>query len=186
MRLTVNQIARYQNYLIEQKEERVKQQERVSVAASQGDLSENAEFDAANLELAKINSRISLLEEALADYTVIDRPKNINIISIGSIVKLSILGTGVDGKDISTGIRTLDRDQGEYYEIVEVSTISIPRKDSSDTSNNEEYVMELTTSSLVGRLLLGKTYNVNGDNIYPYRDNDNASRKLILMEVKEG
>lgn len=187
MKLTKKQVDRYNKYLDKQKEARLKQIERVRSAAAQGDLSENAEFDAANLELAKINSRITLLEEALSDYTIVDtsRNKGNNIITIGSILRIGIMSSVAKAGVVSyrsTGIKTLDfcddEVSGEWYEIVESSPISIPKEDGDDN------IMELTVTSLVGRLLYNKPYKIDSPSIFNYTDNDNTNRVLKVMEVR--
>lgn len=166
MRLTEKQLARYQKYLEELRESAVLQKKRVGDAAAQGDLSENAEYDAAQLELSKINKKIALLEDALADYTIIEPDADNSIIGIGSIVTISYIKE-------ETGIPTLDGD-GEDYEIVEISTISIPNST----------VRELTTASLVGRKILGRRFEPDKDNVVTYTDNDNIVRYLRIRNVQ--
>lgn len=63
--------------------------EKIKEARGQGDLSENAEYDAAKEEQAEIESRIVLLEKMLRNAEVIDDDEvNNDIVSVGSIVKL--------------------------------------------------------------------------------------------------
>ena len=59
------------------------------VAREYGDLSENAEYDAAKEEQAMIEARIKELEAKLSNYEIIDESKIRNdIVSIGSFVKV--------------------------------------------------------------------------------------------------
>ncbi len=63
--------------------------EKIKEARGQGDLSENAEYDAAKEEQAEIESRIVVLEKMLRNAEVIDDDEvNNDIISVGSTVKL--------------------------------------------------------------------------------------------------
>jgi transcription elongation factor GreA len=70
---------------------------KIKEARGQGDLSENAEYDAAKEEQAEIEARISLLEKMLRNAEVIDEEElDINSISIGS--KVTILDMEFDEK----------------------------------------------------------------------------------------
>ena len=63
--------------------------EKIKEARGQGDLSENAEYEAAKEEQAEIESRIVVLEKMLRNAEVIDDDEvNNDMISVGSIVKL--------------------------------------------------------------------------------------------------
>lgn len=62
--------------------------EKIKDARGQGDLSENAEYDAAREEQAKIEARIEELEQKLRNVEVIETDANKNKISLGSQVKL--------------------------------------------------------------------------------------------------
>ncbi len=63
--------------------------EKIKEARGQGDLSENAEYDAAKEEQAEIESRIVQLEKMLRNAEVIDEEEtSSDVISIGSKVKL--------------------------------------------------------------------------------------------------
>lgn len=63
--------------------------DKIKEARGQGDLSENAEYDAAKEEQAEIESRIVVLEKMLRNAEVIDEEEVSNdVISIGSKVKI--------------------------------------------------------------------------------------------------
>ena len=63
--------------------------EKIKEARGQGDLSENAEYDAAKEEQGEIEARIALLEKMLRNAEVIDDEEvSSDIISVGSRVKL--------------------------------------------------------------------------------------------------
>lgn len=164
MRLTEGQVAKYNTYLAQLQEQEKEQEKWVNEAAAQGDLAENSEFDAARSELAKTRKRISKLEDALSDYTLIEPNKDPAVIDIGSLVRIRIKDTGIS-----------ELDEGELFEIVEISDIVIP----------DSQVSELPTSSLVGRKLLGRRFNVNSElaNTIIYADFDNITRELVILDV---
>lgn len=63
--------------------------EKIKVAREYGDLSENAEYDAAKEEQAMIEARIKELEAKLSNYEIIDNSKiRDDVVSIGSFVKI--------------------------------------------------------------------------------------------------
>ncbi|MGM9533980.1 MAG: transcription elongation factor GreA [Intestinibacter sp.] len=63
--------------------------ERLKIAIGFGDLSENAEYDEAKNEQAKLEEQIIKLEEKLRNADVIDESQiDLNIVTVGSIVKL--------------------------------------------------------------------------------------------------
>ena len=64
--------------------------ERIKVAISFGDISENAEYDEAKNEQAQVEERIIKLENMLRKAVIIDESKiDSNIVTIGSIVKVN-------------------------------------------------------------------------------------------------
>lgn len=61
----------------------------IKVARAQGDLSENAEYDAAKEEQAEIEARIAYLEKMLKNVEVIDEDEvDLSTISVGCKVRL--------------------------------------------------------------------------------------------------
>ena len=61
----------------------------IAVARSFGDLSENAEYDEARNEQAKVEARIKDLEELIANAVIVDESKiDTSIVSVGSTVKV--------------------------------------------------------------------------------------------------
>ena len=63
--------------------------ERLKVAISFGDLSENAEYDEAKNEQAKLEEQILKLDEKLRKAVIIDESQiDLNIVTVGSIVKV--------------------------------------------------------------------------------------------------
>lgn len=66
--------------------------EQLTAARSQGDLSENADYDAARNRQAEIESRIKEIENILANAKIIDSSsKSGKIVSLGSVVEIKDL-----------------------------------------------------------------------------------------------
>ena len=102
--------------------------QKIKEAREQGDLSENAEYDAAKEEQANIEKRIGDIEEILKNAEIIeDNDINTDIISIGCTVKL------------------LDYDMEEEVEYTIVGSTE------ADVLNNK-----ISNESPVGEALLGK------------------------------
>ena len=75
------------NYLKLTRREEIKEQ--IAVARSFGDLSENAEYDEARNEQAKVEARIKDLEELIVNAVIVDESKiDTSIVSVGSTVKV--------------------------------------------------------------------------------------------------
>ena len=69
--------------------ERPKVIEELQAARAQGDLSENAEYDEAKNEQAKLEEQILKLDEKLRKAVIIDESQiDLNIVTVGSIVKV--------------------------------------------------------------------------------------------------
>lgn len=66
--------------------------ERIKVAISFGDLSENAEYDEAKNEQAQLEERIVKLENMLRKAVIIDESNiDLSVVTIGSIIKIKDL-----------------------------------------------------------------------------------------------
>lgn len=75
------------NYLKNIRREEIKND--IAVARSFGDLSENAEYDEARNEQAKVEARIKDLEELIANAVIVDESKiDTSVVSVGSTVKV--------------------------------------------------------------------------------------------------
>ena len=75
------------NYLKNIRREEIKND--IAVARSFGDLSENAEYDEARNEQAKVEARIKDLEDLIANAVIVDESKiDTSIVSVGSTVKV--------------------------------------------------------------------------------------------------
>lgn len=67
--------------------------EELRAARAQGDLSENADYDAARDHQARVEARIRQLDEMLKNIEIIDEKKRSRIVRLGSRVTLKYLDT---------------------------------------------------------------------------------------------
>lgn len=79
--------------------------EKIKEARSFGDLSENAEYDAAKDEQAEVEARINQIEHMLK-YAKVIEDEGSDIVTVGKKVKLSIFG----GEDVYTIVGTTEAD----------------------------------------------------------------------------
>ena len=102
--------------------------ERLKVAISFGDLSENAEYDEAKKEQAQVEERILKLENMVRKAVIIDESKiDLNVVTIGSIVK----------------VKDLEFDEEVEYTIV-------------GSTEADPYDGKISNESPVGKALLGR------------------------------
>lgn len=69
--------------------------EKIANARDYGDLTENAEYDAAREEQGQVESRIGDIEEILLNSTLISHPTGANSVQVGTIVTLETNGKKV-------------------------------------------------------------------------------------------
>ena len=102
--------------------------EKIKIARSFGDLSENSEYDEAKNEQARVEARISELESMLKNYTLIDE-------------------SNIDSTKVNLGskVRLLDK------ELKEEITYTIVGKAEADPMNGT-----ISNDSPVGKALIGK------------------------------
>ncbi|MBX5437027.1 MAG: transcription elongation factor GreA [Alicyclobacillaceae bacterium] len=113
--------------------------ERIKLAISYGDLSENSEYEDAKNEQAFIEGRIATLEKMLRNARIIQEDEvNTDVVSIGSTVRL---------KDL------------EFDEEVEYTIVGSAE---ADPASNK-----ISNESPVGRALLGKTVGSTVDVAVP-------------------
>ena len=106
--------------------------EKIKEARGQGDLSENAEYDAAKEEQGEIESRIAVIEKMLRNAEVIDDDEvGADIVTVGSKVKIW---------DV------------EFEEEIEYTIVGSAEADPMNSENGK-----ISTESPVGRGLLGHT-----------------------------
>lgn len=100
--------------------------EAIKDARAQGDLSENADYDAARTEQAEVEGRIKELEFMLANATIIEK-KDSHIVDLGSTVTISYV----------------DDDEEEIYHIV-------GRMEADPFEN------KISNESPIGKAIIGK------------------------------
>lgn len=86
--LTTEGKVELENELAELKSRRSEIAEKIANARDYGDLSENAEYDAAREEQAQLESRVSELEEILQNADIIKPARSNGIVQVGSVVEL--------------------------------------------------------------------------------------------------
>lgn len=93
IQLTAEGLAELQAELRELKEEKLPRIiERVASARDQGDLSENADYHSAKEEQNFVETRISEIEDIVANATVVQSTTNRSEVGIGSRVEVSLEG----------------------------------------------------------------------------------------------
>lgn len=84
--------------------------EKIQTAREFGDISENAEYDAAKDEQARVEGEINEIEAKLAVAKIIES-KDTNMVNIGCTVKLLEMDTGVTGEYKLVGTTESDPSQ---------------------------------------------------------------------------
>lgn len=103
--------------------------DRIKVAISFGDISENAEYDEAKNEQAQLEERILKLESMIRRAVIIDESQiDVNVVTIGSIVKVY---------------------DEEFEEEVEYTIVG--------SAEADPYEGKISNESPVGKALLGRT-----------------------------
>ena len=77
-------------------EKRQEVSERIKVAREFGDISENAEYDAAKSEQAEVEGEIAEIEAKLRNAKIIEEVSDVSTVSVGCTVKIRNLDTGKD------------------------------------------------------------------------------------------
>ncbi len=67
--------------------------EELKAARAQGDLSENADYDAARAKQAEIEGRITQIENILANSQIIEETSSVRVVKLGSTVTIRDLST---------------------------------------------------------------------------------------------
>lgn len=114
---------------------RAEVKEELQAARSQGDLSENADYDAARDRQAKIEARIRELEAMLANYEIIDeKKKRTKKVSLGSVVKIREMDTKTETEYTIVGSVEADPLNGKLSNVSPLA-IAIMEKVEGDTVN---------------------------------------------------
>ena len=93
--LTADGKAELEKELEELKSRRSTIAEKIANARDYGDLSENAEYDAAREEQGQVEARIGDIEEILQNSTLIKQPKSTSSVQVGTTVTLETNGQKV-------------------------------------------------------------------------------------------
>lgn len=129
---------------------RVENLEDIKEARAQGDLSENADYDAARNEQAKIEGRIKEIEVILKNAIVIKKNKGGNVIDIGSEVSLTFLNNKKKSKVVLVGTLEANPLEGK------ISVESPLGKAIRDHQKGDKVKVRMET---------GRTFEVQIDNI---------------------
>ena len=99
-------------YLINEAREEVKRQ--LAEARAQGDLSENADYDAARGKQAEVEGRIKEIENILANAEIIDEGKtSTKKVGLGSTVTIRFIETGKEASYMIVGTVESDAVNGK-------------------------------------------------------------------------
>ena len=99
------------NYLVVEKRKEVAAH--LQHARSLGDLSENAEYDAAKLEQTQVEAEIAELEEKIKNAVIIEKTSK-NKVSVGSTVVVEFLGELEEGEDANMTFRIVGETEADY------------------------------------------------------------------------
>lgn len=107
--------------------------EAIALARSFGDLSENAEYDEARNEQAKVEARIAELEKLIENAEVIDESLvDTSVVSVGSTVVVNNLTTGKEVEYTIVGSNEVDPINGKISDVCPIG-IALSGKRSGDT-----------------------------------------------------
>lgn len=122
--------------------------QKIKEAREQGDLSENAEYDAAKEEQREIEARIEELEELLKNVEVVDEDEvDVDTVNVGCEVKLLNTATGKEMNYKIVGTTEANALKGKISNESPVGRALIGAK------NGEDVVVELPTGNVVYRVL---------------------------------
>jgi transcription elongation factor GreA len=118
----------------------------LSEARAQGDLSENADYDAAKKRQSEIEGRIAELEAMLQNYEIINSDnKNKNVIKLGSKVKILDLSENEEAEYTIVGTVEADPFNGKisYEPLLATSIIGAKVGDRITVKTKEPYEVEI-------------------------------------------
>ena len=118
----------------------------LSEARAQGDLSENADYDAAKKRQSEIEGRIAELEAMLQNYEIINSDnKNKNVIKLGSKVKILDLSENEEAEYTIVGTVEADPFNGKisYESLLATSIIGAKVGDRITVKTQEPYEVEI-------------------------------------------
>ena len=118
----------------------------LSEARAQGDLSENADYDAAKKRQSEIEGRIAELEAMLQNYEIINSDnKNKNLIKLGSKVRILDLSENEEAEYTIVGTVEADPFNGKisYESLLATSIIGAKVGDRITVKTQEPYEVEI-------------------------------------------
>ena len=118
----------------------------LSEARAKGDLSENADYDAAKKRQSEIEGRIAELEAMLQNYEIINSDnKNKNVIKLGSKVKILDLSENEEAEYTIVGTVEADPFNGKisYESLLATSIIGAKVGDRITVKTKEPYEVEI-------------------------------------------
>ena len=118
----------------------------LSEARAQGDLSENADYDAAKKRQSEIEGRIAELEAMLQNYEIINSDnKNKNVIKLGSKVRILDLSENEEAEYTIVGTVEADPFNGKisYESLLATSIIGAKVGDRITVKTKEPYEVEI-------------------------------------------
>lgn len=88
--------------------------EKIKIARSYGDLSENSEYDEAKNEQAVLEAQIREIEATLKNYELIDESdENVDHVRLGAKVKVEMLSTGSTREFTMVGVNDVNPSEGK-------------------------------------------------------------------------
>ena len=88
--------------------------EKIKIARSYGDLSENSEYDEAKNEQAVLEAQIREIEATLKNYELIDESdENVDRVRLGAKVKVEMLSTGSTREFTMVGVNDVNPSEGK-------------------------------------------------------------------------
>ena len=135
--------AEYQNYVEVLRPTVIRE---LSEARAQGDLSENADYDAAKKRQSEIEGRIAELEAMLQNYEIINSDnKNKNVIKLGSKVRILDLSENEEAEYTIVGTVEADPFNGKisYESLLATSIIGAKVGDRITVKTKEPYEVEI-------------------------------------------
>ena len=133
-------------YLKGTKRQQVK--EDIATARAFGDLSENAEYDEARNEQAKVEGRITELEELILGAVIVDESKiDTSIINMGSIVKVYDKEFDETVEYSIVGSNEVDPFQNKISDMSPIGKALVGKR------AGDEVTVELPTGSLILQIL---------------------------------
>lgn len=123
--------------------------EELKAARAQGDLSENADYDAARDRQAQVEARIRDLEFMLENYEIIDTKKGKSkTVKIGSTVTLTFMDTNTTSTFTIVGSTEADPFNGKLSNVTPLAEAILERKAGSVVTVNVDNPYKVTIESI--------------------------------------